>query len=89
MRDTLLIRYNLINEGELFCSDFKFRFTDQKSRDFIGVLGKSNEETVMEISQELDKIIKKYRDKFKKFLEEKGREAEQKEMEEKRRQLND
>ena len=24
----LLIKYKLVNEGELFCSDFKYRFTD-------------------------------------------------------------
>ena len=26
--DNLFIKYRLVNEGELFCSDFQFRFSD-------------------------------------------------------------
>ena len=66
----LLITYKLVNEGELFCSDFKYRFTDQKSRDFMGFLGKSNEDTLHDIQIELDRIIKLYRDIFNKYVSE-------------------
>lgn len=45
MIERLLKKYKLINEGELFCSNFTFRFSEEKSCDFIGILGKSNEET--------------------------------------------
>jgi hypothetical protein len=45
----LLIPYKLINEGELFCSDYKYRFSDAKTQDYIGVVGKSSEDTVNEI----------------------------------------
>ena len=66
--ENLLIKYRLVNEGELFCSDFTFRFSDNKSRDFIGFLGKSNEETVNEIKQELQLIIQKYSKGFKDYV---------------------
>ncbi len=39
-----------MNEGELFCSDFTYRFTDEKSRGYIGVIGKTNEDTMREIT---------------------------------------
>lgn len=45
LKDKLLIKFRLVNEGELFCSDFQFRFSDPKSQDYIGFLGKSNEDT--------------------------------------------
>jgi hypothetical protein len=45
MKDKLLIKFRLVNEGELFCSDFQFRFSDPKSEAYIGFLGKSNEDT--------------------------------------------
>ena len=35
-KDTLLLQYKLINEGELFCSDFKYRFTSTKNTEYIG-----------------------------------------------------
>ena len=31
MKDKLLIKFRLVNEGELFCSDFHYRFADAKS----------------------------------------------------------
>jgi hypothetical protein len=46
----LLVRYKIINEGELFCSDFKYRFSDDKQNDYIGALGKSDEDLVRDIS---------------------------------------
>ena len=57
----LMIKHKLVNEGELFCSDFRYRFSDEKSREYIGV-GRSNEDTVNDIQRELERIIKKYRD---------------------------
>ena len=30
LKKKLLIRYKILNEGELFCSDFKYKFTDDK-----------------------------------------------------------
>ena len=30
LKKNLLIRYKILNEGELFCSDFKYRFSDDK-----------------------------------------------------------
>jgi hypothetical protein len=30
LKEKLLVRYKILNEGELFCSDFKYRFTDEK-----------------------------------------------------------
>ena len=74
----LLIQYKLVNEGELFCSDFKYRFTDQKSRDFMGFLGKSNEETLEDIHKQLDKIIKVYRAIFNQYVQEKTQNVEKK-----------
>ncbi len=64
LKQKLLIRYKILNEGELFCSDFKYRFSDDKQNDYIGALGKSDEDLVRDISQELDDIIKKYRKLF-------------------------
>lgn len=57
----LMIKHKLVNEGELFCSDFRYRFSDEKSREYMGV-GRSNEDTVNDIQRELERIIKKYRD---------------------------
>jgi hypothetical protein len=68
LKDKLLKKYKIINEGELFCSDFKYRFSDEKSTDFMGFIGKSNEETIAEITQELEEIIKFYRGLYKEFL---------------------
>lgn len=31
MKSKLLIKFRLVNEGELFCSDFHYRFADAKS----------------------------------------------------------
>lgn len=50
----LLIKFRLVNEGELFCSDFQYRFTDSNCQNYIGFLGKSNEDTVNEIKYQLD-----------------------------------
>ena len=36
LKEHLFMRYKLINEGELFCSDFRYRFTDEKASDYIG-----------------------------------------------------
>jgi len=44
----LMIKHKLVNEGELFCSDFKYRFSDEKSRDYMGA-GRSNEDTINDI----------------------------------------
>ena len=45
IRSKLLMKYKIINEGELFCSDFRYRVTEGKPLDFIGMISKSNEET--------------------------------------------
>jgi len=45
LTETLLIKFRLVNEGELFCSDFQYRSSDAKTRDFIGFIGKSTEDT--------------------------------------------
>ena len=50
IKERLLNKYKIINEGELFCSDFKYRYSDEKSNDFMGFLGKSNEETIADIN---------------------------------------
>ena len=50
LKQNLLVRYKIINEGELFCSDFKYRFSDDKQNDYIGALGKSDEDLVRDIS---------------------------------------
>ena len=70
LKDKLLIKFRLVNEGELFCSDFQFRFSDPKSQDYIGFLGKSNEDTQNEIKFELDSLIKQYRTEFREYAKE-------------------
>ena len=70
LKKNLLIRYKILNEGELFCSDFKYRFSDDKQNDYIGALGKSDEDLVRDISQEIDEIIKKYKKLFEKYCAE-------------------
>jgi len=67
LKEKLLKKFRLVNEGELFCSDFRYRFTDSQSFDYIGFLGKSNEDTISDITRELDDLIKVYRDKYRKF----------------------
>lgn len=54
IRSKLLMKYKIINEGELFCSDFRYRVTEGKSLDFIGMISKSNEETQIDINKEID-----------------------------------
>ena len=67
LKDQLLIRFKLVNEGELFCSDFKYRFTEEKVNDYIGAFGKSNEDTKDDITKTLEEIIKKYRESFREY----------------------
>lgn len=50
LKKNLLVSYKILNEGELFCSDFKYRFSDDKQNDYIGALGKSDEDLVRDIS---------------------------------------
>lgn len=64
LKEKLLVRYKIINEGELFCSDFKYRFSDSRGYDYIGALGKSNEDAVNEISTELATMIRHYKEVF-------------------------
>ena len=67
IRSKLLMKYKIINEGELFCSDFRYRVTEGKPLDFIGMISKSNEETQIDINKEIDEIIEKYRKTFTQF----------------------
>ena len=71
LKSEILIPYKLINEGELFCSDFKYRFSDAKTQDFMGVVGKSSEDTINEIQDILNKIINKYRKAYLEYCDEK------------------
>ena len=50
------MKFKIVNEGELFCSDFQYKFIDEKQSDFIGAVSRSNEDTKNEINRQ-----KKYR----------------------------
>lgn len=67
LREKLLVKFKIINEGELFVSDFKYRFSDQNSKELIGFVGKSNEDTVNDIKTELENIIRQYKKKYEEF----------------------
>ena len=67
LREKLLVKFKIINEGELFVSDFKYRFSDQNSKELIGFVGKSNEDTVNDIKTELEYIIRQYKKKYEEF----------------------
>ena len=71
LKSQILIPYKLINEGELFCSDFKYRFSDAKTQDYMGVVGKSSEDTMNDIQEMLNQIINKYRKEYLEFCDEK------------------
>ena len=52
-----MMKFKIANEGELFCSDFQYKFSDEKQSDFIGAISRGNEDTRNEINYQLDKII--------------------------------
>ena len=63
------MKFKIVNEGELFCSDFQYKFIDEKQSDFIGAVSNSNEDTKNEINRQLDILISEYRKIFQNLAE--------------------
>lgn len=66
--EELMSQHNLVNEAELFCSDMQFRrHTRKKGGMMIGDESKKDEDILMHVSQCLNDITKRYRDKLAKI----------------------
>ena len=63
------MKFKIVNEGELFCSDFQYKFIDEKQSDFIGAVSRSNEDTKNEINRQLDLLISEHRKEFQNLAE--------------------
>lgn len=64
-----MMKFKIVNEGELFCSDFQYKFSDEKQSDFIGAVSISNEDTKNEINRQLDILINEYKKVFSNLAE--------------------
>ena len=58
------MKLKIVNEGELFCSDFQYKFIDEKQSDFIGTVSRGNEDTKNEINRLLDLLISEHKKEF-------------------------